>query len=551
MKKICILKVFFLVFLMAIPSMHYAQNITTEIDQLMNDQYKADGSGATILIAKDDKIIFRKAYGKANMELDIDMIPENVFEIGSITKQFTAVGILMLLEEGMLSLDDEITKYLPEYPTQDAKIKIHHLLTHTSGIKSYTSIPSLSDFSSKDFSVEELINTFKNEPMDFKPNEKFRYNNSGYVLLGAIIENITGKSYEEFIQKRIFDKLGMSTSYYGSKSKLIKNRAYGYQKRDDAYVNGKYISMHIPYAAGSLMSTVDDLYTWNKAIRNHKLISKESTEKAFTNYKIDNGNAINYGYGWFTNRIKDVSVIEHGGRIFGYTSQGIYVPSENVYVIILTNCDCNSPKNIAYRIAAIAVGQSYPKRSDAIKVSKDKLTQFVGAYKFEDGVIRFITLEGNQLYSQRNDSNTKVKIYPLSENRFFYDDSFAEIIFFDDAKKQAVFKNNMVEVKGAWSDEKKPTAKKEVQLSAEVLKKYAGTYELAPNFNIEIIVEGNKIYGQPTNQSRAELFAESEDHFFLKVVVASVTFQIDENTKLPISLTLEQGGRKTVGKKIK
>ena len=126
MKKICILKVFFLVFLMAIPSMHYAQNITTEIDQLMNDQYKADGSGATILIAKDDKIIFRKAYGKANMELDIDMIPENVFEIGSITKQFTAVGILMLLEEGKLSLDDEITKYLPEYPTQDAKIKIHH-----------------------------------------------------------------------------------------------------------------------------------------------------------------------------------------------------------------------------------------------------------------------------------------------------------------------------------------------------------------------------------------------------------------------------------------
>ncbi|AXG70187.1 penicillin-binding protein 4* [Kordia sp. SMS9] len=551
MKKPFILKICCVILFMAIPLATFAQSIENQIDQLMSDQYKKEASGATILVAKDGKVIFRKAYGKANLELDIDMIPENIFEIGSITKQFTAVGILMLLEEGKLSLEDEITKYIPDYPTQDTKITIHHLLTHTSGIKSYTSMDSLREYARKDISPTELIDAFKNEPMDFKPGEQFRYNNSGYALLGYIIEKITGKTYEEFVQKRIFDKVKMKNSYYGSKSKLIKNRAYGYQERKNGYVNADYISMKVPYAAGSLMSTVDDLYKWNTAIRNHKLISKESTKKAFTNYKIDNGNNISYGYGWFMARIQDVPVIEHGGGIFGYTSQGMYVPSENVYVIILTNCDCISPTDIAYKIAAVTIGKSVPKVSDAITLNKEQLQKWVGAYKFSDGTIRFITLKGNQLYSQRIDSNGKSKIYPLSEDHFFFDDGYSELLFTNDSKRKAVFRNKRAEFNGEESDVEMPEAKKEIQLSAEVLKKYAGTYQLMPNMELEIIVEGDRIFGQPTNQSKAELFAESEDNFFLKVVPATVTFEIDPATKLPISLTLDQGGRKTTAKKIK
>ncbi len=551
MKKTGNLTAFFLVLLMAIPSMKYAQTIETQIDQLMSDQYKTDASGATILVAKDGKVMLRKAYGKANMELDIDMTPENVFEIGSITKQFTAVGILMLMEEGKLSLDDEITKYIPDYPTQDTKITIHHLLTHTSGIKSYTSIPTLREFARDDLSLEELIDAFKNEPMDFKPGEEFRYNNSGYVLLGYIIEKASGKPYDEFVQKRIFDKLKMKNSYYGSKSLLIKNRAYGYQERESGYVNADYISMNIPHAAGSLMSTVDDLYTWNTAIRNHKLISKESTEKAFTDYKINNGNNISYGYGWFMARIQDVPVIEHGGGIFGYTSQGIYVPSENVYVIILTNCDCNLPTDIAYKIAAIAIEKPFPTKSDAVKLSKEQLQKWVGAYAFTDGSIRFITLKGKQLFSQRIDSNTKFKIYPIAEDHFFFDESDSELLFTDGPERKAVFRNRKAALNGVESDVEMPKKKKEIQLSPEILQKYVGTYQLMPNMELEIIVEDNRIFGQPTNQSKAELFAESEDHFFLKVVPATVTFEIDPTTKLPISLILDQGGRKITAKKIK
>ncbi|WP_420572408.1 serine hydrolase [Kordia sp.] len=551
MKKNVLFKPLFLFLFIALPLVLFSQNMEKDIDQIMENQYQKANYGATVLVAKDGKTIYKKGFGKANVELDIAMMPEHVFEIGSITKQFTAIGILMLLEEGKLSLDDEITKYIPDYPTQDTKITIHHLLTHTSGIKSYTSIPSLREFARKDLKVTELIDAFKNEPMDFKPGEQFRYNNSGYVLLGYIIEKVTNASYEDFLQKRIFDKLNMKNSYYGSKSRIIKNRASGYQEREDGFANADYISMTIPYAAGSIMSTVDDLLLWNKAVRNHKLISKESLAKAFTNYTLNNGDKMNYGYGWFHNSIKDVPVMEHSGGIFGYSTQGIYVPSENVYVIILTNCDCDSPSEAANKIAAIAIGKPYPKPADAIKLSNKELKKWTGAYKFDDGAIRVITLKGNQLYSQRTDSDSEFKIFPLSQNRFFFEDSFAEIIFAEGKQKKAIFKVNMSETKGIETDAKLPEPKKEIQLPVETLKKYIGTYELAPNFLIEVTVEGNQIFAQATGQSKFEMFAESEDNFFLKVVTASITFQIDESTKLPKSLTLLQGGATNIAKKIK
>jgi CubicO group peptidase (beta-lactamase class C family) len=550
MKTILNFKVLLLLLFVSIPSVHYAQNMEEKIDQLMSNQYQADDSGATILIAKEGKVVYRKAFGKSNLELNIDMIPENVFEIGSITKQFTGVSILMLLEEGKLSLDDEITKFIPDYPTQETTITIQHLLTHTSGIKSYTSMPSLKDFARKDISPTELIDAFKNEPMDFNPGEKFLYNNSGFVLLGYIIEKVSGMSYPEFLQKRIFDVLKMDNSLYGSKYTIVKNRAAGYQKQE-TYLNADYISMTIPYAAGSIMSTVDDMFIWNKAIRNNTLISKESLAKAFTNYTLNNGDNINYGYGWAINMINDVPVIEHGGGIFGYTTQGIYVPSENAYVIVLTNCSCNSPNEIAFKIAAIAIGKPYPELSKTVTLTKEQLQKWVGAYEFKDGAVRFVTLKDNQLYSQRSDGNTAFKIFPLSQNRFFFEDSFAQYIFTDGKSKKVIFKSNINVSEGVETDKKVSEAKKEIQLSAEILKKYIGTYQLAPTFFIKITVEGNQIFAQATNQPKIELFAASEDNFFLKVVAANVTFEIDATTKMPLSLTLEQGGGKTKGLKIK
>ncbi|MEM9686250.1 MAG: serine hydrolase, partial [Bacteroidota bacterium] len=334
------------------------------------------------------------------------------------------------------------------YPTQGKKITIHHLLTHTSGIKSYTSM-NVMEIARKDMTPGELIDYFKNEPMDFAPGETYRYNNSGFVLLGYIIEELSGQSYAAFIEDNIFKPLNMNASHYGSHTKIIKNRASGYQRKAQL-VNADYLSLTLPYAAGSLMSNTDDLLKWQQAIHHNTLVKKESIAKAFTNYTLNNGNSINYGYGWSLNEINGISTIEHGGGIFGYATMGIYVPDEDVYVAVLTNCNCNnSPTNIAIKIAALALGKPYPEVGETnVELSQKQLKKWTGTYEFEDGAVRFITLEDGQLYSQR-EGGQKFKIFPASPDRFYFEDGFIEYTFSKKKrKKTVVFKQRINTSKG-------------------------------------------------------------------------------------------------------
>jgi len=331
----------------------YAQNLESNIDSLLQEKYPENTPGGAFLIAKNGTILYKKAFGLANLELNIPMQTENIFEIGSMTKQFTAISILILMEKGQLNLDDEITKFIPNYPTNGHKITIQHLLTHTSGIKDFTRIQGLNDLAKKDLTPAELIDFFKNEPMDFIPGEQFKYNNSGYIILGYIIETITGQSYANFVEEQIFKKLEMTSSQYASHKKIIPNRASGYQHKE-GYINSREISFTLPYASGSLMSSIDDMFKWQEAIKNNLLISKETTEKAFKNYVLNNGESINYGYGWHIKTINNIRSFEHGGSIFGFKSMGVYFPDLDIYVIGLNNCDCNSPTKITREIAEMA-----------------------------------------------------------------------------------------------------------------------------------------------------------------------------------------------------
>jgi len=444
MKKIKLFTIVLFCFL----SIGYSQNLTSKIDALLETKFKNNGPGATALVTKSGKVIYRKALGKANLELDVPMVPENVFQIGSMTKQFTAVSILMLLEQGKLALEDDITKYIPDYPTHNKNITIHHLLTHTSGIKSYTSMRGLREIARKDLEPLELINFFKNEHMDFNPGEKYKYNNSGYIILGYIIEKISGVSYAEFVETNIFKKINMSSSLYGSKSKIIKNRAYGYQKRT-SYKNAMFISLSLPYAAGSIMSTVDDLLKWQQAISNNTLLKPETIKKAFTNHTLDNGTKINYGYGWNINEINGAPTLEHGGSIFGFKSMGVYIPSEDVYVIVLSNCDCNSPTTTALKIAALAIGNPFPETKNAATLASEKLAQWLGTYEYDDGVIRHFKLIDNQLYSQR-EGGGDFKVFPISENHFSLEDALSELIFSNiKGTKTVLFKSRIKSSFGA------------------------------------------------------------------------------------------------------
>lgn len=329
-----------------------------KIDSIIQTEFKDHNApGGVVLVSKKGKIIYEKAFGKANLELNVDMTPKNVFQIGSMTKQFTAVSILILESQGKLNVNDPVSKYIPDYPSGNS-ITIHQLLTHTSGIKDFTKMKSISEIAQKEMSPKMMVDFFKNEPVDFKPGEKFDYNNSGYVLLGYLIEQITGEKYEDFIRKNIFEKAGMNNSFYASDRKIIKNRAYGYHQKSDGYVNKTVINFSVPFASGSLMSTVEDMLKWQNALNKNIILNKGEGKKAFTKYRLNNGEEFNYGYGWHLKDINGISTREHGGSIFGFKSMGIYIPDEDIYVVGVSNCDCHSPTQITKDIAKLVLMNS-------------------------------------------------------------------------------------------------------------------------------------------------------------------------------------------------
>lgn len=331
-----------------------AQNLAKSIDSLILTVFKdKNAPGGVFMVARHGKPIYQQAVGKANLELSVDLSPDYVFQIGSMTKQFTAVAVLMLAEQGKLNVNDPVSKYIPDYPLGN-KITLHHLLTHTSGIKDFTKMKELTSIAQKEMSPKMMVDFFKNEPVDFVPGAQFEYNNSGYVLLGYIIELVSGASYEDFIKKYIFEKVGMNNSYYASDRQVIKKRAYGYHLKETGYVNKTVISFSVPFASGSLMSTTADLLKWQNALNNNLLLSAQTTKKAFSAYKLNDGTEFSYGYGWHLKEINGSPSREHGGNIFGFKTMGVYLPAADIYVIGMSNCDCHSPTQLTKDIAALA-----------------------------------------------------------------------------------------------------------------------------------------------------------------------------------------------------
>lgn len=333
----------------------FAQSFAKNIDKVILNEFKdKNGPGGVFMVAKNGKIVYERAFGKANLELDVNLTTESVFQLGSMTKQFTAIAILMLEEQGKLDVKQTVSKYIPDYPSGDS-ITLHHLLTHTSGIKDFTKMKTLRDIAQKEMTPKMLVDFFKNESVDFKPGEKFDYNNSGYVLLGYILEIVSGETYEDFIQKHIFDKVGMKNSRYATDRQIINKRAYGYQKKESGYVNKTIINFSVPFASGALMSSLSDMLKWQNALNQNILLKSENSQKAFSKYKLISGEEFTYGYGWHIKDLKGKQSREHGGSIFGFKTMGVYIPSEDIYVLGLSNCDCNSPTQLVRDIAELAL----------------------------------------------------------------------------------------------------------------------------------------------------------------------------------------------------
>ncbi len=535
-----------LVFFLAISLPVFSQKLNDQFDALLKSAYKPNEPGAVALVAKGGKPIYRAAFGMADLENNVALRPDHVFEIGSITKQFTAVAVLMLMEQGKLKLDDPLKKYIPDYPKGEA-ITLHHLLTHTSGIKSYTSMEAWAKRWREDLTPLQMIDIFKNEPLDFEPGEKWSYNNSAYFILGYVIEKVSGMAYPLFLEKNIFSPLGLKNTYYGSQSRIIRNRAQGYQKGSEL-VRAEYLSLTQPYAAGSIMSTVDDLLTWQLAVNSNKLVSKETIQLAYTPVKLNSGEVHDYGYGWGLGLINGSSTLEHSGGIFGYATNEIYLPVEDVYVVVFSNCDCSSPTDVSTRLAAVAIGKPYPEPTAKVQLDAAYAASLAGTYDFDDGSTRIISVEGSQLFSQRA-GGSRFKIFPQTKTLFSFESGFTVLEFsLERGKvKEVVFRDRSGKpVRGSLST-KPATSRVEVAVGPDVLQHYVGTYELLPGFDLVITLENGHLMSQATGQAKVELFALSETKFFLKAEPVEVEF--GPNGAGTYGLTVYQGGQKLAGKR--
>ncbi len=335
-----------------------ASSITTvrtqAIDAVLSRYFNANAPGVTVIVTEHGKLMFRKAYGMANLEKGIALSPEMTMRVGSVTKQFTAAAIMLLSEEGRLAVSDDLRKYLPDYPTYGHKITIENLLTHTSGITNYTSLPRSPSLMASNVNVNDGINFFKDALPEFQPGEHFSYSNSNYFLLGAIIEKVSGMTYPEFMSERIFKPLGLTHTEIETPSTSISPPVVGYTKTWWRTEKAPYYSMSWPYAAGALRTNVDDLARWIQAVSDGKLLKSESWKRMTTGYILKGGKITGYGYGWFVGTQRGISFIGHGGDIGGFNADTLILPDEEVFIAVLKNSDSFGPssQSLAMQIAA-------------------------------------------------------------------------------------------------------------------------------------------------------------------------------------------------------
>src|SRR5437016_72022 len=372
-----------------------AQDVS-RMDRIIQSHVDSKQFMGSVLVAQDGKVLLDKGYGSANLEWDIPDSPQTKFRLGSLTKQFTATAILLLEERGKLRTDDLVTKYLPDAPTGWAKITIVNLLTHTSGIPNFTSFPDYSTSEATPTTPEQLVARFRDKPLNFQPGEKWEYSNSGYVLLGYLLEKISGQRYQDFVRDNLFTPLGMTESGYDSHAAIILHRASGYTPGASGPVNAGYIDMSIPFSAGALYSTTEDLLRWEQGLFGGKVLSAASLKKMTTPFKSD------YAFGLVVRSGNGHTTIAHGGGIEGFNTQMSYSPDDKLTVVVLGNLNGAAPGDIASKLASVVRGEKVVLASERkeIAVPKEVLMRYVGSYEVTPKISNVITLEGGQLMTQ-------------------------------------------------------------------------------------------------------------------------------------------------------
>lgn len=392
----------------------FGQDLSSKADELVKAYVKQGKFSGTVLIAKEGKVVFDKAYGMANYEWATANTTDTRFRLGSISKQFGAAAILKLEELGKLKTTDKACDYLPACPENWKPITIHQLLTHTSGVPNFTSFPEYAKIKALPSKYEEQVKSVWDKPMSFDPGSKYEYSNTGYVMIGQIIEKASGQPWETFLREQIFLPAGMKNTQADSNTALIPKRANGYNSGNGAPVNAQYVDMRIPNIAGALISTTGDLYQWDRALAAGKILSEASLKKMWTPEKS------NYAYGWAVVEEEGKLTQGHGGGIDGFSTYIQRVPADGTLIVTLSNFEDAKTGDLRRGLFLIANGGNaeLPKDRQEIQLDSATLDEYVGTYQLAPNFALVITREGNQLMTQATGQG-KIPIFAEAKDVLF------------------------------------------------------------------------------------------------------------------------------------
>ena len=379
----------------------------------------------TVLVAKGDRLLINQGYGFADLEWSVPNKPDTKFRIGSITKQFTAACILLLQERGKLKVEAPLKTYLPDAPAAWGGATIFNLLTHTSGIPDFTRLPEYRSLETSPQTPEQLIAKIRDKPLEFPPGSNWAYSNSGYLLLGFVLEKVSQESYAQFVKKNLLDPVGMKDSGYDTHSAVIHHRASGYAPSPDGPVNAPYIDMSVPFAAGGLYSTTGDLLRWERALFGGKVLSGASLEEMTTPFKH------NYGFGVGIRTPSDGDkIVLHSGGIEGFNTSLIHGARDDLVVVVLSNVNGPAADELANDLFKVAHGDKVVLISDhkAIHLTATTFDRYAGYYEFPDGDVMRVWRDIAHFLTQLT-GQPAVEIFPQDERDFFAKIVDAQITF--------------------------------------------------------------------------------------------------------------------------
>jgi CubicO group peptidase (beta-lactamase class C family) len=523
------------------------------VDRRFSSLFKTDGPAAAVLVARHGKVLLEKAYGMADIGNRLAATPETRFRIGSITKQFAAAAVLKLQEEGRVNVTNTLSQYLPDFPGGDT-VTLHHLLTHTSGIHSFTSKPGFLESVTIGAEPEAHIRSFKNDPYDFSPGERWSYNNSGFFLLGSIIEKVSGQSWGDYLEQTFFRPLSMDATGVHTSKAILAHEARGYSFEKGRFQKALDWDMSKAGAAGALYSTVGDLHRWNEGVFRTQVVTTASLQAAFTPVRTRDDTAVEpgpketgYGYGWSIAKFRGLQEISHGGGLNGFVSFLLRLPQEQFTAVVLVNCAPPppgvDPGALAHELAEIYLADVLAPRTKPpvdTTVTEEDLTPLLGHYNYGNSFLE-VTREGKRLFAQLT-GQPRYEIFPRSSTNFFWKSVDAEITFVKDG--QGVVTRATHQQGGQTIQAPRVADLAVVPVNAAALESYAGRYDYGGGQAILTVTrEGNRLFAQLTGQPRFEIYPKSETEFQWKVVAAQVTFVKGANGKVT-HVVHQQGGNR-------